>query len=673
VKDIILKWPTVFLTLISTQGISQVIEEEKPVADTLERIVVTGQFRPQPADRSIFKIDVIDDADMQIKAANNLGELLRTQPGFQLRSDGILGDFIRIRGLTGEHVKILIDGMPVTGRVADRIDLSQLTLENVDHIEIIQGPMSVVYGSNALAGAINIITRDFADDVLFINAKSYYETPGTWNFSVNDAHRFASHTINLHAARNFFSGWGPVDTSRYKTWKPKLQYLAGAGYMFSRGNLKINVNSDYLDEELRDPGALTLAHLYEKALDNYHFTKRWNNRLNLIHSGNDDFLVNVQAGYSYYEKRKITYLNDLVNLRKNIAADENLHDTTVFKMMSARGFVSNIPGKKLEYQTGFDLNHETATGKRTGGNRSLSDFSMFSNFIIKPAENLSIQPGLRFMLHSDYKAPLIYGISIDYRPSGFTFKASYARGFRAPSLKQLYLRFVDNNHEIHGNEDLQPETADNLSISADYVLFRDRHMIALEAGLFHNTIKDAVQLAISSLQPGWGKYFNVEQDKYKTKGFEAGIRYRYSPGVFLNAGVNSTGRLRLDNAEKFVWSTDYTASAGWNFAAGKIQLAVFYKYNDGYLEFAGNYNTEGNLEGIAQQTTSGYHMLDATLLRKIFGDHLSISTGIKNLLNVTRIRSIGTINPHGSIDNDMSAAYGRVFFVNAVYNFARKP
>ncbi len=333
----------------------------------LDQVVVTGQFRPQKADKSIYRIDVIDPRQFQLKAATNMGDLLKNDLSFQFRSEGVLGDFIRIRGLSGEYVKILVDGMPVTGRVADRIDLGQLTLNNVDHVEIIEGPMSVVYGSNALAGAINIITADHAGKKFEVKGDAYYESIGTYNFTAMAAAQRGHHTFSANAGRNFFAGWGPVDTSRYKTWKPKLQYMGGFGYHFNKGKIKLTTNTDYLHEELRDAGSLTIDNLFEKALDGYHFTTRWNSLANFTGTFDDDFVLNLQAGYSWYEKKKQTYLNDLVNLKKTLVSDPDFHDTTTFQMVSARGFVSNIPGKVYEYQTGFDFNYESAYGKRTGG------------------------------------------------------------------------------------------------------------------------------------------------------------------------------------------------------------------------------------------------------------------------------------------------------------------
>ncbi len=639
--------------------------------DTLGSVVVTGQFRPQPAERSIYPVEVLDQKQIRLKAANNLGELLRTEPGFQLRSDGILGDFIRIRGLTGEHVKILIDGMPVTGRVADRIDLTQLTLENVERIEIIKGPMSVIYGSNALAGAINIITRDYEKEKSSLHVTSWYESAGTWNFNIRGIVKKKQSRLSLHAARNFFEGWGPVDTSRYKTWKPKLQYTGGAGYHFKNNRLEFSLLSDLMSEELRDKGALTLANLYEKALDTYHYTTRWNNRLNLVYKNNDDFLFNFQSGYSYYRKRKITWLNDLVNLNKTIAENNALHDTTIFHMSSFRGYISNIPGKALEYQAGFDINYEEASGKRTGGNRNSADYSLFMNLIINPAKNFRIQPGMRLMKHSDFKAPLIYGLSVDYKTGGFSLKTSYARGYRAPSLKQLYLQFIDNNHEIHGNENLEPETAENLVINAEYTLLQNRHMLTFETGFFFNNLHNAVQLAISTQQPGWGKYFNVEQ-RFTTMGFEASLNYMFSPGFSFTAGFVNTGRTKLDNSGKYFWSGDITSSTSWIHKASGLKFGLQYKYTDEYLEFAGNYNTEGVLQNIAQQETDGYHIMDFTVLRSFWKNRIDLSTGIKNIFNVKQVNSTGSIDIHGSVENNLSVAYGRAFFVGITFNFSQR-
>lgn len=651
---------------------------QMPGADSLqkllqiEQVVVTGQFRPQRADQSVYKIDVIDNRQFQLKAANNLGDLLRTEPGFQFRSAGVLGDFISIRGLSGEYVKILIDGIPVTGRVADRIDLGQLTLNNVDRIEIVEGPMSVIYGSNALAGALNIITKDHRENSISLAADTYYETVGTYNLNMATSIGLNRHTWSIDLSRNFFSGWGAVDTSRYKNWKPKLQYLAGIGYQFRKQSLHLKINIDFLHEELRDPDSLSLANLYEKTLDGYHYTKRWNNRVSLVNTFRDDLVLNLQAGYSFHGKQKITYLNDLVNLSKSISQNPDLHDTTSFHLFSARGFISNIPGRKFEYQNGFDLNHEMAEGKRTGGKQQITDVAGFINLLYHPVKFLSLQPGLRFMYNSKYRAPLIYSFNLKFQIPSFVLRASYAKGFRAPSLKQLYLQFIDNNHEIYGNPELKPETADNISLDFRYSRMQNRHAVDASVNLFYNRIHQAIQLAISTDRPGWGTYFNVEGRDYTTRGAEVALRYRFSPGFSLTGGMVTTGRLKLNSTSDYAWSTDFVSSVSYRHVRRNLQGALFYKFTGDYLEYAGNYNAAGQLNGIAQQWIDGYHTLDLTLSGDLLTDRLNIAAGIKNILDVTMVHASGTLAVHGSSQENMMAGYGRTYFIKAGFRFNRE-
>jgi outer membrane receptor for ferrienterochelin and colicin len=174
------------------------------------------------------------------------------------------------------------------------------------------------------------------------------------------------------------------------------------------------------------------------------------------------------------------------------------------------------------------------------------------------------------------------------------------------------------------------------------------------------------------VQPGWGKYFNVEGMNYITKGFDARIRYRFSPSLTVNTGVITTGRIRLDNSKEFEYSTDFVASANYLFEKPAIQLALFYKYTDDYLEFAGNFDSEGELNGIAQQFMAGYHMLDLTAARNFFNDKLNVTAGFKNILDVTLVDSFGSINIHGGSGDSAAAGYGRTFFVKLGYRFEKK-
>jgi outer membrane receptor for ferrienterochelin and colicins len=149
-----------FETLADTvrPGVS-VTFELVPAVLNMSEVVVTAQLIPERADKSIYKINVINSRQIELKAATNLTDLLSTESNMRISQGGILGSSLSLQGLSGENVKFLVDGVPVVGRLNGNIDLNQLNLYNVDHVEIIEGPMSVIYGSNAIAGVVNIITK----------------------------------------------------------------------------------------------------------------------------------------------------------------------------------------------------------------------------------------------------------------------------------------------------------------------------------------------------------------------------------------------------------------------------------------------------------------------------------------------------------------------------------
>ena len=148
----------------------------------LEEVVVTGQFEPRKADQSIYKIDVINSKTLTERGVTNLAEALSNETGIRLSVDPSTGTSIEMQGMGGENVKYLIDGIPIVGRVNGDIDLAQLNMENVDHIEIVQGPMSVVYGTSALAGVINIITKQNINARNIVKAVTYIDNKNNYNY-----------------------------------------------------------------------------------------------------------------------------------------------------------------------------------------------------------------------------------------------------------------------------------------------------------------------------------------------------------------------------------------------------------------------------------------------------------------------------------------------------------
>ena len=180
----------------------------------------------------------------------NLGQVLEKELNFRLSEDIFLGSSISIQGVSGQNVKILIDDIPVIGRLDGNIDLSQISLNNIERIEIIEGPLSTIYGTDALAGTINIITNKNPNFKKSFN--TYYETIGKYNFNMMLSNQNKDNLITYQFERKYFNGWSEnqdfkilptqelADKNRFKEWKPKEQFINKIQYQIQKKDYSIN-------------------------------------------------------------------------------------------------------------------------------------------------------------------------------------------------------------------------------------------------------------------------------------------------------------------------------------------------------------------------------------------------------------------------------------------------
>ena len=119
-----------------------------------------SQFTPQSLRNSLYKIRVVNQKAIAQKAPSDLQSLLNTEIGVRISNDMALGESdFELMGMSGNNVKVLIDGVPLVDRGSTKQSLSQIDINTIEQVEIVEGPMSVVYGTDALAGVVNIITK----------------------------------------------------------------------------------------------------------------------------------------------------------------------------------------------------------------------------------------------------------------------------------------------------------------------------------------------------------------------------------------------------------------------------------------------------------------------------------------------------------------------------------
>lgn len=639
----------------------------------LDAVVVTGEMKPILADQSLYQIKSISAREIRGRGATNLSELLSNQLSFRVSQDAVLGSSLKLNGLGGEHVKILVDGIPIVGRQGGILDLNQINLFRVDHIEVVEGPMSVIYGSNALGGVINIITqRPVFGQKSIYKFRTYYESVGVYNADADITVNRGSNTFNLSGGRHFFGGFSaPGDSFRVQTWKPKLQWNADANYSYRYNKFILNLGTSYFNEELRNkavPVLVTLADENEKhyrSNDEYHYTIRNLNKIDLSLPLNSNLTTTFIASYSYYRKAKLTKVKDLVTLEEFPLEDSKAQDTTTFKNYMGRWMLGGNLVDKLEMQSGLEYNQENGSGKRIGGDRSITEAAGFLSLKYNLMKPLSIQTGARYIHNSQFHAPLVYNVNALWDlNSKAKMRFSVGKGFRAPSLKELYFEFIDVNHNVLGNDSLKAEESFFLGFNSDYDV---RDNLDAHLSISQNIIDNKIELLYDSQDATKAQYFNLPGKPTYVRGFKASLNYNWQQKLNLEAGTQITGQSKI-NSNSYNWTTDLTLNGTYNFPKLKSKVSAFYKFNGKYVIYTADYNEFKVIDKINENFLDKYHSMDVILTKWLWDEKLEISTGVKNIFNNKNIVGKGSSGPHSGGNGNNPVGWGRTLFLQLQFN-----
>lgn len=647
-----------------------------PSKISLDEVVITAQYEPLPAEKSVQRVKVIDQEKIQQMAAVNLRDVLSNQLNVRLSQDNILGAGMSLQGISGENVKILVDGVPVIGRLNGNIDLSQINLSTIERIELVEGPLSVQYGTNALAGTINLITKKAGAKKANISLSSYYESIGTYNLNLEASLRFKKHRLQANLGRNYFDGWNDerpfyvpkvrlADSSRYLAWKPKEQYLANLAYQFQMKKTELGITAGIFQERIVNRG-MPRAPFGETAFDDYYDTRRMDNSIFFKRRFSRYWSVNALAAHNYFQRIKKTFYKDLTTLEERLSANSGDQDTSAFRQwMSRASFVRHLQGAKLNYELGYDLNYESASGKRIDQQQSaMGDYAVFATAEYQATKKLVLKPGLRYAYNTAYRTPVVPTLHLKWTWSErHSIRASYARGFRAPSIKELYFVFVDINHNIIGNRNLRAEQSDNYTLA--YLYNRDirKCRFKLETTVFYNTIFQVISLAqVGSSQ---NEYSYVNIGRYKTWGLQLNKGYHFKR-LSLQSGFSYSGRSTVFSGTNDKPLVAYSPEVQFNLSYKcsnpfKTTFSVFYKYNGALPGYALVDET------LVQTMVEDYHSLDLSLTHFLFREHVGFTLGCKNLLDVKTIRSTAASGAaHSSTSTQMPVATGRLYFIKLI-------
>ena len=676
---------TVTTTSLMAQMVRITPGEDTTKAKELEQVIVTGQYKPQSAKNSVYQVRTISKERIQKQGATKLQDVLNNELNIRFSQDlSTGGSGITMMGLKGQNVKVLIDGVPMVGRqgATNEIDINQVDINSIERIEIVEGPMSVVYGADALAGVINIITKKNSVSKISVRARLQEETigkeygiqQGIHTQSVGVTFRHKRWEIGGGAGYNYFGGWRGDSVNREMTWHWKDQIIGNGiiGYTAEKFNIRYRI--DGLDEIITNPGNFRQKQNEANdsiAYDAEYLSRRVMQQLQASYFVNSNLSFTAQTSYSDYSRQVFSTILSQNTGKFSLNPDHSKQTIVNFNGFTFRGTAQYKISNIISVQPGVDINLESGKGERLKeGQNSVNDYAFFATAEITPNSKINIRPGLRVIKNSVYDAPpVIPSINTKFvLTKNLDVRLSYARGFRSPSLRELYFNFFDANHQIIGNPDLKAETSHSYNGSLNWKKTTPKEVsynIAL--GSFYNNVKNLIDFAFSA-SSDTAKVANISNSKTAGTNLLASIKYKQWN---LSAGASYTGFYNdlseTDEAlPQLQWSAEANSTISYTFLKIGLDVNLFYKFTGRRPGYVLN-----SSQVITQSRINSYQIADFTINKKLF-KYLSLNAGIRNLFDVVNVT--GTVVTSGihTPSSTRNIGCGRSYFAGIAFNWDKK-
>lgn len=573
-------------------------------AESGDTMVVTAAATEQNLKDAPASISVITQEDLQRKPVQNLKDVLQDVPGVQLTNEGDNRKGVSIRGLDSSYTLILVDGKRVNSRNAvfrhNDFDLNWVPVDAIERIEVVRGPMSSLYGSDALGGVVNIITKKIgqkwtgtlsADSTIqehrdrgdTYNGQFYTSGPlvdgvlglkayGSLSKREKDDQQKSSTSATGETPR--IEGFTSRDANVEFAWTPTEDHDFTAGYGFDRQDR----DSDSLDQNRMERQNYSLSHNGRWGVGNSEL-KFYGEKVDNKNPGNAGTITSESNSLDGKYVLPLGEINQMLTF-----GGEWRHD-------------------KLKDPVNL-----------TGGNSSNTSASQYALFLEdewRIFEPLALTTGIRMDDHETYgdhwspRAYLVYNAT-----DTLTVKGGWATAFKAPSLLQLSPDWVTGSCrgacEIVGNPDLKPETSESFELGL-YYSGEEGWLEGVQASIttFQNDVDDRISISrtanVNQAQ-SYPNYVGLNADG------EPIFRY-YNVNKARIRGVET--ELKFPIAEDWKMTLNYTYNDGRDISNGgnkPLSELPFHTAN-GTLDWQAtqewSFYVQGNYTGEKRALTSG--------------------------------------------------------------------
>ena len=549
-------------------------------------MVVTGTMRKTYVKDSPVKVNVVKTEQLQQgRTSSNIMDLISSVNGLSTQLNcGVCGtNAIRINGVEGPNTAVLIDGMPIMGALASVYGLNGISPSIIDQVEVIKGPQSTLYGTQALGGVVNIITKNPALTPTF-SVDAYAKSTQEGNINVAYSPKFGRFegfiSGNMVQLENFFDRNGDNFNDVVKQSRVSL---FGKGTLLGENKeQRLNIATKFYSEDRT--GGLEQFTDDLRGSDQIYGESIYTNRFELMTEYRPDGLneqLRINGAVTFHGQDSY-YGTEWYDAQQSVVYSQATWDQSIGKN------VRLLTGTTLRYETYNDNTPATSDGTDeqwipgifTQGEITAGDFTFLG--------------GLRIDHHSEHGYVTAPRLSTRFSPNNLTtFRASAGTGFRVVNVFTEDHAALTGSREVIFNENLDPEESKSLTASLEQIIPFGTNPMTITLDGFYTHFSNKI-IPDYDQDPDLIVYENLEGFSV-TQGFSVGVEQNFTAfPLTYNASITVMDVYTKENGQRqaLTYAPDYTGVFGATYTISSLDASIGYNGNlvgpkrmpDGYAE-----------------------------------------------------------------------------------------
>ncbi|MCP3955457.1 MAG: TonB-dependent receptor [Desulfobacterales bacterium] len=663
--------------------------DSKQANYAMDEMVVTATKKKEKRKDISNSVVVLDAIDIEESSVKSLGELLANEPGLDWRTRGNYGgaaEEIKIRGMSSNGTQLLLNGMSMNSPSLGTADASRISLNNIERVEVVKGSGSLLYGSGAMGGTVNIITKRPERDVIDLKASAGYGSNDFYQLSAEQG-MYITESIGYYLTAN------RKETDGFRDNGDLTHHDFSGNLIFNRGDaLDISLYGDFIGREYGIPGPKPPAGTTAFSLGGTPFISPESSSLVNRGETKDKHLsfkikgrpadwLGLSLKQDYLDTESYDYRRNPAAVWPKAAGEGQktwVYNTVKVTEVSADIEPSETYGilvggeyKDFEYtRKAMDLDAGGADLPATAISNDYHVYSKgaFAEGRFRLSRLLKVTAGVRGAWHSMFATETLPRYGLIIQPLEKTvLKLSHGKHFRAPTMNDLY--WPDDGW-TRGNPNLTPEKGWHTDVTVEQELLDNKFF--LTASYFRWDIKDKIAWAenpaFPTAFPGFNKWTPSNVDSFEADGLEIGTKI----GPWHNA-IFSLSYTLMDPTEQKKGGPErqaqYTPKSQFKtdlvyWTEFDLTITTTARYTDNRPAHYLNDNV-----ATPAITLGSYWTVDAKLAQRLL-DHWVVTLEGTNLLDKAYDTYVEFhTDPTGTMTREMDPGAGRAFFFNVIYEY----